>query len=193
MHSLNKFKPLPIILRMMKYFFALILFCSVQTFAKEIKVTLDKSASFLNLSLNKKNYKIDITLPKDMHVENQIQVIMNPDFNLLMIELSDYSSASTFVVAVNDQGQKLWEFNLGGFNPSTPLVEKDNVYFAVIGKVWKLTKQGGIVVWNHSGLYENKKYEFNGAEDIKRQGPWIEFSDKLKVNDVTGKIEETND
>ncbi len=177
----------------MKCLFTLILFFSLPTFAKEIKVTLDKSANLLNLSIDKKNHKIPFNLPKDMHVENEIQVILNSDFNLLLLELSDYSSASTLVVAINDSGQKLWEFNLGGFNPSVPLVEKDNVYFAVIGKVWKLAKQSGLVVWNHSDLYENKKYEFNGAEEIKRQGSWIVFSNKLKINDVTGKIGVTNE
>jgi hypothetical protein len=172
---------------MIKLLTACFLFSTI-SLAKEFKAQYSPKNNNISITIEGKNSQIPVTIPKDMHVENELQIYSHGKIHIIIMDLSDYSAASSLVFAIDDSGKKLWELNLGGFNPAPPLVEDKYVYLSAIGKVWKLEKLSGNVIWSHHGLYENKKYEFNGSEEIKRKGPWIEFSKNLLVNDETGKI-----
>lgn len=122
----------------------------------------------------------------DFRLEDRPKIHSRDGLHIVMVEIAAHSSGTTLVYAVDSQCNKLWTTNLFSFNPATPLFEKDHIYLGAVGRVWKLNKLTGAVVWSHKDLY--KKYKYNGLDRIKRNKDKIVYSKKLTVNDKTGAL-----
>lgn len=170
----------------------LMLFLPLVSYSKvsPLKAKLSKDGTTLQLSLGKYKNKLDLQVPKGMEVEAPPYIIDAGGVHVITVEFADFEYASSTVYAVNDKAEKLWSLTLGTFNPSKPLVEKEHIYFSSLGRVWKVNKKSGKVLWHHDNLYKDKRFKFNGKEKISRKGSLVIFSPKLAVNDQTGKIVE---
>jgi len=152
------------------------------------KLTADAKNNKLLIQIGQKTTQIPLGIPKGFEMENKLRFFGNTEFGLVFVEATDAATATTIIHAINGKGENLWSLDLEAFNASAPLIEKDSIYFSGIGRVLKVTKTTGKVLWQHSNLYENKKFQFNGSEAITRKGEAIEFSTKLHVNDQSGKL-----
>jgi outer membrane protein assembly factor BamB len=150
---------------------------------------LDNNNENILLSSGQKQFKIPIKKIKGLDEYGEPNVFQSGDLTIIQLEHTDAESATTMAYATNPSGQLLWTLDLGGFNPSTPLIEKDFVYLAALGKVFKVNAQTGKVVWKHEGLYQNKSYQFNGSSTITREKAMIQFSNVVRVSDSNGKLE----
>lgn len=185
----------------MKIIFLLIgLLLGNQVFATEVtegertisastpKISIDKKQKFLTIQIAKNTTKIPLGIPKDMSIEAKPEYYSTGDFGLVALAASEAEAATTLYYAIDAQGKKLWFLDMLTFNPAAPLIEKDFVYLSGMGKVLKVDKKTGQIVWSHDNLYENKKYEFNGSDSILRKDNVIIFSPNVHVKDDTGKL-----
>jgi outer membrane protein assembly factor BamB len=152
------------------------------------KISIDKKQTAMVVQNGKTTTKIQLNLPKDMEVESKPEYFGSSDFALIAIAASEVEAATTLYYALDASGKKIWFLDMLTFNPAPPLIEKDFVYLSGTGKVFKVNKKSGQVVWSHDNLYENKKYEFNGADSILRKDDIIIFSPKVHVKDDSGKL-----
>lgn len=158
--------------------------------AAEVKTKIVDGGKNLNIQIGSIQNKITLQVPEKTELDAEPLVYGSDSYSLIVLQYSDFEAGTSVVYAINEKAQKLWSIDLGAFNPSQPLIEKEYVYLSAIGRVWKLHKQSGKVAWSHKDLYKNKSFEFNGAEPISRRGKFVLFSKKLKVNDSTGEIVE---
>lgn len=145
-----------------------------------------------NRSLEIKNAqgitKLNLDIPKGMALDGEPRVFGGGDFNIVLSIVADHEVSTTLIYALNGQGKKIWFVDLEAFNPSAPLIENEAVYLAGIGRVLKVDKKSGKVIWFHEGLYENPNIRFNGGEMILRKDTIIQFSEKVKVEDRSGRL-----
>lgn len=154
------------------------------------QISIDKKQRTMTVQIAKSTTKIALDIPKDMTVESKPEYFGNSDFGLIALAASEAEAATTLYYALDSRGNKLWFLDMLTFNAATPLIEKDFVYLSGTGKVLKVDKKTGKIVWSHDNLYENKKYEFNGAENILRKENVIVFSPNVHVSDDSGKLVE---
>ena len=142
----------------------------------------------LEVTIDSIKNEIKIDVPEGTELDDKPLRYGGRDFIIAILQYSDFDSGTSVVYALDAKGKKLWSLDLEAFNPSAPLIEKDHVYLSDIGKIWKIEKKSGKIVWKHKDLYKTKK--FNGAEPISRVSKMISFSSNLMVNDATGAVEE---
>ena len=170
------------------FLFILILSFGVTSLAVSLQVEVSKNNKFLSIKSKNVSNQIPLKHPKGMEIDAKPIVYSMENFSIAFISYSDFESATSVVYAFNELGKRLWSFNLGAFNPSKPLIEKENIYLSAIDTVWKVNKTTGKVVWHHKGLYMNRKIAFNGAIPVTRKGKNIVFAPNLIVNDSSGKL-----
>lgn len=169
------------------YTFIIFLFTTT-AFAADIKVDVIEDGKKLKIQMGELKNKIALSTPSETQLEGKPQIFGNKTFALVAVAYFDHDSGTTIVYAIDSDGTKLWSKDLGSFNFSQPLIEKDHVYLGAVGKVWKIDKKSGKEVWHHKNLYESTKY--NGVIPITRDGETIVFSNNLEVSDSSGKVKE---
>ncbi len=154
----------------------------------EPNVVLDNSQKNIIFKSDKIESKISLKIPENMKFENSPKYFTDGLLNYVIADLEGSDVATVFLIAVDKVGKTLWSIDLEAFNASAPLIESKYIYISGIGKVFKINKTDGKIIWSHSGLYDNHHYRFNGGETIQIKNGIVFFSDKVHVNDHTGEI-----
>jgi outer membrane protein assembly factor BamB len=171
----------------MKLLFSILLCLS--SFGSDLTtVTVDESQKILTVKMHGTSHEFPIGAPQGMSVEGSPSFYSGEGLHLIFTSVADHEVATTLVLAIDAKGKKLWSFDTEAFNNSPPLIEKKHVYLAGMGKVYKLDAKTGSLAWRHEGLYENKKYSFNGGDAISRKKDVIIFSPTVHVKDSSGKL-----
>ncbi len=166
-----------------------IILLSLGSFGSDLTtVSVDQSQKKLVINLHGTSHEFPIGVPQGMSLDGSPHLYSGEGLHLIFTNVEDHEVATTLVLAVDSKGKKLWSFDTEAFNNSPPLIEKKHVYLAGMGKVYKLDAKTGSLAWRHEGLYENKKYNFNGGEAISRQKDVIIFSPTVHVKDSSGKL-----
>jgi hypothetical protein len=185
------------------YLFFVVIFCSGQAMgkgyaadtsvsesSKSPSISVDKNQKNMVIQMGEYSNQIPMNLPSGMALEGRPRFFGGGDFALIVNSASEAGVGTSIIYAINSKAKLLWSMDLESFNPSIPLIEKDFIYMAALGKVFKIEKKTGNIIWSHEGLYENKKYLLNGGERIIRKNDLVIFSDKVKVKDQSGKLVE---
>lgn len=167
-------------------YFACLLIASLAL--AESSVVLDSSQKSLIFKSSKLESTIDLKIPSNMKFENTPKYFSDGTLNFVLADLEGSDIATAFLIAIDKNGKKLWSIDLEAFNASNPLIENRFIYISGIGKVFKINKLDGKIIWSHSGLYDNHKYRFNGGDPIQIKNGVVFFSEKVLVNDHSGAL-----
>lgn len=146
----------------------------------------DRNALIVPTSQGLKTFPLNLT--EEMEVDLPIIQSSANDLIVVAVPVSIAALGTTYVFAIGANGKLLWKLDLESINPSTPLIEKNHVYVAALGRVMKLQKQTGRAVWKHDGLFENTSYQFNGSQGVVRVGNLIRFAPNVEVDDSNGRL-----
>jgi len=169
--------------RPLAFLFVLVFLPTSQAFETKVQL-LDESQNKIQISHGTKvAYQLSLSVPAGLRIEQNIQFYGDDKFGLIVYQVSDHDSTSAIIQAVSQAEKKLWSFDLGVFNPSAQLVDDKFVYIAGFDKIAKLNKHTGQVVWSKERLYDDPAIKFDGGGEIKKEGSYIRFSDKLVVSE----------
>lgn len=171
----------------MIFIYTLIL-CLISGGADLPTVKVDQDQKKLIVNISGASHQFPIGIPQGMSLDGSPHIYSNEGVHLIFSSVADHEVATTLVLAVDANGKKLWKFDTEAFNNSPPLIEKKHVYLAGMGRIYKLDAKTGSVAWRHEGLFENKKYSFNGGDAIARKNDVIIFSPTVHVKDSSGKL-----
>lgn len=154
----------------------------------EPSVVLDSTQKSLIFKSEKTESKISLKIPASMKFENTPKYFSDSLLSFVVAELEGSDVATVFLIAIDKTGKTVWSIDLEAFNPSAPLIENKHIYISGIGKVFKINKTDGKIIWSHSGLYDNHNYRLNGGDTIQIKNGIVSFSEKVHVNDHTGAL-----
>ena len=154
----------------------------------EPSVVLDGAQKSIIFKSGGNDSRIALKIPTNMKFENTPKFFFDGPQSYIVADLEGSDVATAFLIAIDKAGKTLWSIDLEALNASVPLIENKYIYISSLGKVFKINKADGKIVWSHSGLYDNHNYRFNGGENILIKSGIVYFSDKVRVNDQTGEI-----
>ena len=173
---------------MKKLVFAICFLFISSTVQAALRVRFDDKKNQLILIDGKVQNNLPIDMPKGFFLDGDLSFFQSDKMVLVQFPINDGEAGTTIIYALNMKAKKLWEYDMGGFNPAKPLIEKKHVYLGALSKVAKLEKMSGKVIWVHEGLYENPRIQYEGSTPVKRVGKKIHFAGNLEVDDKSGKI-----
>ncbi len=170
--------------------FKIILLFFIANSADTPTVQLDQSHKKLLVNIQGTTHQFPVNAAQGLSLDGAPSLFAGEGLHLVFSNMADHEVATTFVLALDAKGKKLWTFDTEAFNNAPPLIEKKYVYLGGIGRVYKLDAKTGNVVWRHEGLFENKVYGYNGGDPIVRKNDVIIFSPTVHVKDSSGKLVE---
>ena len=154
----------------------------------EPSIFYDSTHKSLVYKSDKNEVKLSLKIPPNMKFENTPKYFSDDSLGYIVADLAGSDVATALLIAVDKLGKTIWSIDLEAFNASSPLIEKKYIYISGIGKVFKINKTDGKIIWTHSGLYDNHNYRFNGSENIQIKNGVVYFSEKVRVNNNSGEL-----
>lgn len=132
----------------------------------------------------------------DVFIERAF-LYLQSDTLLIFYTETDHDGATSRFEKINlTSRQRILKAEIYGFNLGLPYLVDNFAYVTTIGVVGKLNLDNGQYIYQHSDLYDDKKYSFNSFDSIVFQDSMTIFlsenyhskhMDSLVINEKTGK------